>query len=163
LNSLEDADASFRLYISDSNPALPNRLIGLRPSELKEELTIRIEETDLRSSLALLTCLEASFRIDYLQRCQKRRRDSVSKALRVLHKQHGQHVRLEDDILATWRREHPELGSLIGELVGAFKFRHWLAHGRYWRPKHGRKYDYQSIYGLAVSILASFQLHARDV
>lgn len=39
--------------------------------------------------------------------------------------------------------------ALLGELAGAFRYRHWLAHGRYWQPKLGRKYDYLSVFGLA--------------
>jgi hypothetical protein len=46
--------------------------------------------------------------------------------------------------------------KVIGDLKGAFKYRHWLAHGRYWEPKLGQKYDYYSVYILAESIFGSF-------
>jgi len=36
---------------------------------------------------------------------------------------------------------------LISELRSVFKFRHWLAHGRFWQI--GRKYDFQTLYLLA--------------
>jgi hypothetical protein len=48
--------------------------------------------------------------------------------------------------------------KLIGDLRGAFNFRHWLAHGRYWEPKLGRNYDFVTVYGLAASVLSSFPL-----
>ena len=37
-------------------------------------------------------------------------------------------------------------------MITAFKYRHWLAHGRYWEPKLGRIYDYYSLYDLAYSM-----------
>ena len=43
------------------------------------------------------------------------------------------------------------------DLKGAFKFRHWLAHGRYWDPNLGRKkYDFQSLYALAEEFFECF-------
>lgn len=44
---------------------------------------------------------------------------------------------------------HPQYKGFISELITAFKYRHWLAHGRYWEPKLGRIYDYYSLYDLA--------------
>jgi len=51
---------------------------------------------------------------------------------------------------------YPDMSSLIGELKGAFRFRHWLAHGRYFQP--GRKYDYRGLYVLAINVLTNFPL-----
>jgi hypothetical protein len=130
----QDADSALRLFFTGANPNFALRFVGKPPSEIDVELADRLNETDLRSSLAILTRLEAAFRIDYLQRCQKRKRDPVSRAFRALYKEQGRNVRLEDDIFVTWRKEHLQTGPLIGELVGAFKFRHWLAHGSYWQP-----------------------------
>jgi len=39
--------------------------------------------------------------------------------------------------------------NLFFELKLAFKFRHWIAHGRYWKPKIGKKYDFNEIFKLA--------------
>jgi hypothetical protein len=144
------------------NPSFAVRFLAMRSSEIAAELADRLNETDVRSSLAILIRLEAAFRIDYLQRCQKRKRDALSKAFRALYKDKGPNVGLEDHIFVAWQREHPQTGPLISELAGAFKLRHWLAHGSYWQPKLGRKYDYQGICALADSVLASFPLHERD-
>jgi uncharacterized protein YutE (UPF0331/DUF86 family) len=153
-----DTDASLRVYFADVHPKFSIRFTGYLLEEVIDELTDRLDETDRRSSLAVLSHVEAAFRVDYLQRCQKRKRDSLSKVFRVMYKNRGISVRLEDDIFEAWRRAHPLTAQLISELRGAFKFRHWLAHGSYWTPKLGRKYDYQSIYALADSALASFPL-----
>jgi hypothetical protein len=65
-------------------------------------------------------------------------------------------VSLEDDILGLWSQHHPTLKKRIGEFRGALKLRHWLAHGRYWIPKLGRKYDFADVYLLATIILGEF-------
>ncbi len=65
---------------------------------------------------------------------------------------------LEDEILNSWKCCSSASDKLIGDLKGAFKFRHWLAHGRYWEPKLGQKYDYESVYVLAVTVFSSFPL-----
>jgi hypothetical protein len=79
-------------------------------------LANRLNETDLRFSLAILSRLEAAFRIDYEQRCEKKKRDDVSKAFLALHRKQRKKVQLEDQILDTWRRKHPETSQLISQL-----------------------------------------------
>ena len=54
--------------------------------------------------------------------------------------------------------ENTHGAKLIGDLRGAFRFRHWLAHGRYWNPKLGQKYDFVSVYSLAANVLGDFPL-----
>ena len=122
------------------------------------ELSDRLDETDLRSSLAVLSQVEAAFRLDFAERCEKKKYDSLSKAFIALYRKHRERVRLREDIFATWRQNHPETHQIISELNGAFKLRHWLAHGRYWKPSLGRKYDYQYIYNLADSVFENFPL-----
>jgi hypothetical protein len=51
---------------------------------------------------------------------------------------------------------------LIGELRSAFKFRNWLAHGRYWTPKLGRNYDFESLYLLADAVFSPLPLRGID-
>jgi hypothetical protein len=157
----EDTDSSLRLFFTSSNPNFALRFLGKSRSEIDAELADRLFETDLRSSLAILSRLEAAFRIDYEQRCEKKKRDAISKAFRALYKKQRENVRLEEQIFATWREKHPETAQLISQLMGAFKFRHWLAHGTHWEPNLARKYDYQWVYALADSVFLSFPLLNR--
>jgi hypothetical protein len=60
--------------------------------------------------------------------------------------------------LDLWKQEFPTQKLLLGELKGALNYRHWLAHGRYWEPKLGRKYDYESLYLLVQTVLLNFEL-----
>jgi hypothetical protein len=68
-------------------------------------------------------------------------------------------VALSEDILGSWIKHHPELRSLIGQLRAALQFRHWLAHGRYWDLKAGRKYDYAGVYLIAYLVFEKFPLY----
>jgi hypothetical protein len=152
-----DIEDSLRLYFSPSAPTFDVRFYGDTVEEINQKRAERLAEADLTSVLTVLAALEAAFRIDYLQRCYRREKDPLSRALRDLHKRKQTRVRL-DVILDAWK-DHTSIESrLFGDLRGALLFRHWLAHGRYWEPKLGRKYDFIAVYGLAVNVLSNFPL-----
>lgn len=154
-----DVIASLKLYFSDVSPNFQERFFGRTPEEIAIELSARLEETDLRSALAIFSAMEAAFRIDYEQRCQARMKDDLSRAFRAMYKVRKRRVGLEEDIFEAWKHKWPGSRQLIGSLRGAFKFRHWLAHGRYWKPRLARKkYDFDSVYDLAEAVFNSLPL-----
>ena len=147
-----DIEASVRNYFSFPNP---QRFAGYTPQEMKREMDFVLDEHARSTSMSILSALEATFRVDFLQRCYKRRRDPLSRAFREVHRKKGQRVPLTD-ILSEWQ-QHPDVSrSVIKDLERVFRYRHWLAHGRYWTPKIGQEYDYDDIYTLAESIYGSF-------
>jgi hypothetical protein len=151
--------AEIAAYHNDVVDSLKSYFFGWRPGDL----AARIEETDLRSAFFILTTLEAAFRVDYLCRCQKRKKDVVSKAFCVIYKSQKKNARLDEDIFETWKEKSSAPGPrLISELRGAFKLRHWLAHGRYWEPTLGRKYDFNFVYSLADDVFSAFELLEFD-
>lgn len=143
-----DVEEALRgLYFASaaSNP----RFVGYTRGELQDELADRLEEEGQMLAMSVLAAVEAAFRIDYLQRVYERKKDPLSRAFRLLHKRKGTRAGLEDDILEAWRQNTGIPTSLISDLRSAFRFRHWLAHGRYWSPKFGRRFDYFSVHSLA--------------
>ena len=150
-----DIEASLRSYFSFNNSHLDDRFVGYTPLEMEHEMHSVLEEHALSTSMSILAALEATFRMDFLQRCYKRRRDPLSRSFRELHRQKGQHVSLKD-IFLEWKSHSNVPRSIISDLEQAFKYRHWLAHGRYWTLKIGREYDYDDIHTLAESIYNSF-------
>jgi hypothetical protein len=155
-----DVLASLKYFSKTSPSFVSTRYFG---SSLGDVLAARIEETDLRSAFFVLAALEAAFRVDYLYRCQKKEKDDVSRAFRAIYKEREANANLDEDIFETWKRKSSAPGPrLIGELRGAFNFRHYLAHGRYWEPKLGRKYDFNFIYSLADDVLNAFPLLKFD-
>jgi len=147
----EDAVSSLRYYFTEA-PSSFARFFDSTPQELVVELRRRLEETDFRSILVTLAALEASFRIDYQSRCRERLKDDLSRALRAIYKEKEIHVSLDQDIFEAWKDHFPESKGMIGELRAAFRLRHWLAHGRYWEPRIGRNFDFDSVFDLAVAV-----------
>jgi hypothetical protein len=158
-----DVDRSLRQYFSNVSPSFSTRFLGFRHDEIQTELAARLEETDQRSACFVLTTLEGAFRIDYECRCQRRMKDDLSRSFRALYKRQDTRVSLDKEIFEAWRKTSPGLGRLIGELRGAFRFRHWLAHGRYRLPKLGRKYDFNFVYALADDVLSAFPFQKFEV
>jgi hypothetical protein len=153
-----DVVDSLTVFLQPSRQQDSPRFLGYSLAEFHEFLLGRIEETDLRSSLAILAAVEAALRIDYLLRATKRGKDPLSKAFRTIYREKQENARFDEDLLDLWGQYYPELKRIIGELRAALHFRHWLAHGRYWeRPTHGR-FDYFSVYNLADILLESFPL-----
>jgi hypothetical protein len=139
------------------------RYIGSTPAEMRDILATRLEETALRSALEVISAIEAAFRVDYLIRSVKRKKEPLSRDFRQLYKAKQGKVRLNEEILERWLSHHSDitgLKALVGELRGALRFRHWLAHGRYWQPaRWGRKYDYDGVSILAELIFETFPLY----
>jgi hypothetical protein len=148
-----DLQEALRIYYQPGHDGFDLRFRGYTAADLDREL----DEVDVGSSFTLMAAVEASFRIDYLQRAYLKRKDPVSRAFRVLHKRRGAGVSLEDDILDVWKA-HVNQTRLIGDLRAALGFRHWIAHGKYWEPKLGRAYNFANIYDLAKAVRTGFPL-----
>ena len=153
-----DIESALRNYFSRENPCFETRFAGYTPDEVRHEMNARLEEHERSTSLNLLAALEAAFRIDFLQRCYERKKGCLSRAFREVHTQKGNLVSLERDILSAWKQNSSVPPGVISNLKGVFRYRHWLAHGRYWEPKLGRKYDYQDLATLAEAVFDGFPL-----
>jgi hypothetical protein len=157
-----DAMASLQQYLTPSPPHFPSRFDPMGGARLQAEPADYFRETGLRSSLALLTRIEAAFHLDFQYRCRERLKDDLSRAFRAIANRKPNYVSLEKDIFAAWSRYTSETHRLLGELRGAFKFRNWLAHGSYWTPKLGRNFDFESLYLLADAVFSAFPLRGID-
>lgn len=153
-----DSEDALTLFFSAESPLYSTRFAGYTLDEMRYELGDRVAELDRNTTMSLLAAVEAAFRIDYLQRCYQKKKDDVSRGFRELYKEKETRASLEDDIFEVWRNNTTGSSQIIGNLRGAFKFRHWMAHGRYWTPKFGQTYDYLSVYSLALQALSSFPL-----
>jgi len=156
-----DLESALRLYFSVAAPSFAVRFFAYSLMEVSSELSERLREVDMTSSLAVLSAVEGAFRVGYLLRCYRRDKSPVSRAFREIYKERREAVSLEEDIFATWATESNAPRRIIGELRGAFRFRHWLAHGRYWTPKLGRRYDFEGLVTLAEIALSSFPLQGH--
>lgn len=133
---------------------LRQQFAAFSSEEYGDDLQARCAEIERDGSLALLAAVEAAYRVDYLERVYGRRKDSLSRAFRQWHQRYGNKLRLDEDILGLWLTHTNIAPTFVGMLRGALKYRHWLAHGRYWVPKLGQHYDFDTVYTLAVSAIA---------
>lgn len=157
----KDAENSLRLYFSPAAPSFAVRFANYKPDQVNSELNDRLAELEMATALSIFAAIEAAFRIDYLQRCYRKEKDAMSRAFRLLHKEKGVRVSLEDEIFDVWKKHAVGATSIIRALRAAFNFRHWLAHGRYWAPKF-QKYDYLAVYSLAEAALNSLPLFGPE-
>lgn len=146
----QDMEKSLRFYYTEPNLELrDSKFVGYSKDDVRQELNERLIELDRDSAFGILAAIEASFRVDFFVRCNERWKDELSRSFRNLHKNKGNCVALEEEILKAWKQHVPTAKALISGIVGAFKYRHWLAHGRCWVPKLGQPYDFLSVYLLA--------------
>lgn len=132
-----------------SNPILT----GLTEQELKDHFNALFIEIDHQISLTILAHTEAILRVDYSERVKRRLRDALSKKFRTVSQSRDdpRKISFERDILESWEEVRPELKTIISEIKGAMKYRHWLAHGRYWAPKLGKNYEPNGLFSLIQS------------
>lgn len=116
--------------------------------------TACLEELDHTSSMTALAALEAAIRVDYLSRVYAKRKDAMSRTMRALHAEKSSGARLDEDLLELWKRDGNIAGPVISEVRASLRYRHWLAHGRYWVLKAGRQYDFTLVYELADAFMA---------
>jgi hypothetical protein len=161
LNHYTDTVEALKVYFAAGHPSFPVRFATYTPTQIARELRRRSAEVEMTSAFSVLSALEAAFRIDYLQRCYRKKKDPLSQAFRALHLAKGEKASLEDDILEEWKIHSTASTRMIGDLRGAFRLRHWIAHGRYWVPKLGRKYDFVTVYRLADDVFTQFPLEIR--
>jgi len=102
-----------------------------------EQVALAIEESEQLATMALFAAVEAGLQIDYQNRI--RRRIKKGTPLRQLYKKiHATTTQKKlqappvECLIDSWKQVQPQSAQLAGDLLAAFRYRHWLAHGRYW-------------------------------
>ena len=101
---------------------------------IREHLSYHLREAEYDASLSLLAAIEAAFRLDFQYRHKKRRKDVRSKAIRRMSEWPRGSLDYRIPInklfdLLTLDGSAPN--RTINLLKTYFRYRHWLAHGRY--------------------------------
>lgn len=144
-----DMEAAVSNFFSIGNPAGARRFAGYTQEDMEKEKEEIIEENERNAIMNTLAALEAAFRVDYLERCQKRKRDPLSRQFRTIYAARRERVSLRDDIFRVWKLHSADARRTVSRVEGAYRYRNWLAHGRYWTLKIGDPYDYATMYRLA--------------
>lgn len=113
-------------------------------------------ELNRKFVLTLLAAIEARIRIDYLSRKYNKDKSGLSKEFRYLYDNKGERASLEGDIFKIWKSQGRDIKKVFDELGSCFKYRHWLAHGRYWvlgsAGNNDLRFDFDEVYILATFI-----------
>lgn len=153
-----DVAAALEAYFDFASVSDDPRFFGPSPQEMERELGLRLVEHDRGATFLLLSAVEAALRMDDLLRCHRRLKDPLSRAFRILFREKRSRASLEEDLLDGWKSHTSVPTATVSDLKGAFRYRHWLAHGRYWTLKAGRDYDFPSIYRIARMVFERFPL-----
>ncbi|ELI8161203.1 TPA: hypothetical protein ACJIWH_003810 [Yersinia enterocolitica] len=127
----EAIDKAISVLYSEDNANYQSQFIGRSRGEVEEERLRRMDESDKTHSLLLLTAIEAKFRLDAEERYRKRYKDALSRKIREIYRTRKT-IKLEDHLISVRTEMEPQLKKYYDALRNAFKYRHWLAHGRYW-------------------------------
>lgn len=101
--------------------------------------------------LDLISATEAFLTVDYHNRIRKRERTKIGKLFKEIDRRTlGDKVSLEDDIIEAWKATKKK--APFSDFIGLLKYRHWLAHGRYWTPKLGREYSFDIAYQIVENV-----------
>lgn len=121
-------------YSSESNSNYYSQFFGLKETEVQARATAVKQELSHLCSLCVMAYIESLFRIDsYIRVKHKYKGDITSKVKTLLvDKKSIPLVRFED-LLAVWAEEYTDDSELFRSIKNSFKFRHWIAHGRYWQ------------------------------
>lgn len=143
-----DCECALRAYFAAPH-ADPARFAALTQAEIDAELRARLEELGHTQSLVILAAIEAMFRVDFELRCRTRKRDALSREFRSIRKAKGRRINFDEDILQAWKDHGLLAASLVTHIRDAMRLRHWLAHGRHWIAKLGRRYGFTDLVALA--------------
>lgn len=152
------ADQALVLYYQQSNPNYAILFVGLRSEEIARLLAERQSELQYAFSLTILASVEAAFRIDFRHRCQRRVKSPVTEKLRSLERRFTGRFMPIDNIFDVWKKDSPEFRGIIGDINTAFRYRDWLAHGRSFFPKFGKRFDIVTVYKLADDVAGKMEL-----
>jgi len=141
-----------------SSASVPETFLGMTPHEVDEWYSDKIQELDWVTCFELLAAAEAALTVDFHVRVRNRLKDGLSREFRRVHQERPDRIRLIEDILDTRGDISSTQRRQIGDFKGALKLRHWLAHGRYWTPKLGGRYDAFAVYQIAEALLRSCDL-----
>jgi hypothetical protein len=129
------------------------KFCDLSLSEVLGYFDASFRELEYLTAFDLLSATEAELRTDFINRVKNKDKSETGRKFRAVDKEKGDKISLEQDILEILKETYPSKKSAISLFTGALKYRHWIAHGRYWAPKLGRIYSVDIIYQISSDMI----------
>jgi len=160
----EETEQAINLYQQEvingliSGERVSETFSGMTRKEVKQYFSDHKKELEHIVSLNIIASTEASLRVDYLRRALrgKRKKNKIDNKFKELYIKKETRVSLRDEILEAWKEVHPDYTEVIGDFRGALNVRDWLAHGRYWTPRFGRKYNATLVFNISKNLFENF-------
>jgi hypothetical protein len=134
--------------------------VGATPDEIEASRVLTLSKLEQQSTLSLLACLEAYFRVDYLKRKEGKLKDPLSKSLIKVFNKKKRKASLMEDIIKTWLKSETITHAMYNHVNKAFKFRHWMAHGQYWPMNQSDvAYDFYEVASMIEGVMNSASFH----
>lgn len=119
----------------------------LSSAEVRDMFENYLDELDRMIMLDLFTALEGRVRADFDDRVRRRKKDALSQHYCALEKS-GKFLngRVPLETLAeAWKQHLSICKNHIGNIRGAWYYRNWLAHGRWWVFKQNPTPDVENL------------------
>ncbi|NHC41067.1 hypothetical protein G6549_13915 [Bacillus sp. MM2020_1] len=134
-------------------PPISNQFVGLTVTEVREIFEAREMELDRLATFNILAATEASLRVDFHERVNKRGKSDLDRAFLRIYREKRDKISLEEHIIDEWKEFKSDLRHIFTNFKGLLSYRHWLAHGRYWTPNLSlRKNDFDSLYPICFEV-----------
>jgi hypothetical protein len=124
---------------------------------LDEYFIDSIDELERLACFSIVSATEARLRVDYIDRIRRKDKSSIGRIFRELNRKRGERISLEEHIVENWKKETGE--TIFSDFLGILNYRHWIAHGRYWNPKLGRKYPINIAYNISEKIFTIIDIN----
>ena len=138
-------------YSQNDNASYSVDFFSYSEKDVASEKNKLLDELSVQATLCLLSYEESRFRIDFIIRCQSRKKDFLTKSFRQFYKpaKRPYSYSLADDIIAVWKKFLPENKTIFDRFINAYNYRNWIAHGRYWNFKDNpRKFSFDAVWML---------------
>lgn len=116
---------------------IPESFLYLSLGDAKQKFITNKAELDLISCFQLVSAAEGRLKYDFSSKVSGKGKTPLEKEFRNIFSLKGsmKSVSVEKDILDIWKKYHaPAITLEVGSFKGLMKLRHWLAHGRFWKP-----------------------------
>lgn len=131
---------------------------NIPPYFIGERTNYFFTELDYIVNLTLLAQAEATLRKDFKNRVSNQYHSKINMEFSALHKNAKQPDRISiEDILNIWEKHFAKSSKAFNDFRNAWKYRNWLAHGRYW-PLKTDNYSVESVFLTIKKLLETLSL-----
>ncbi|MFA6236509.1 MAG: hypothetical protein WC635_04200 [Bacteriovorax sp.] len=118
---------------------IPSTFLYMSSKEADLKLLEDKKELEIISSFQVISAAEGSLKYDFELKLRAPLKSALTKNFSNIYSNKSSSMRYIDvdrDILEIWKLHYnsDDLTEYIGQFRTLLKFRHWVAHGRFWEP-----------------------------